>query len=175
MNDAKNNPVKREYNRRETSNTEMPIGQAPDLNLSLDVELVHGEGLANSGQEEEAMQKLAFMEEPVEITIAADSRSDIPETHVPVQVNGRGAECLYDGRWIPTTWLPVDMMITIKRKYLEVLLRSKTEIIKTEPEGTDKTNPANRSRRISNRNYAVTIHRDTAQGQEWQRMVMAGM
>ena len=175
MNDAKNNPVKREYNRRETSNTEMPVGQAPDLDLSLDSEIIHGEGLANLAQEEAAMQKLQFMEEPVEISISADSRADIPETHVPVQVNGRGAECLVEGRWIPTTWLPVGMMITIKRKYLEVLLRSKTEVIKTDPEGTDKPNPANRQRRINTSNYAVSVHRDTAQGQEWQRLVMAGM
>lgn len=175
MNDAKNTPATRQYNKRETSNTEMQVGQAPDLDLSLDTEIVHGEGLSNLAQEESAMQKLAFMEEPVEISISADSRSDTPETHVPVQVNGRGAECWFEGRWIPTTWLPVGMMITIKRKYLEVLLRSKTEIIKTEPEGTNVPNPANRHRRINTSNYAVTIHRDSAQGQEWQRLVMAGM
>lgn len=76
------------------------------------------------------LDELAFNEEPVTIVIDQSSEKNAPHAYY-VAVNGRGAEVQENGRWFERKWLMVNQPLTIKRKYVEVLLRSKTTRVET--------------------------------------------
>lgn len=174
MNDAKNAPVTRQYNRKEVNTGDMPIGQKPDIDISLDARIVHGESIPNA-TDEQFMADLAFMEEPVTILIAENSRSDFPETHVPVQVNGKEAEVMQNGRWLTIGWLPIGVQLTTKRKYVEVLARSKSDAVKTNHDDATVERPQNKISRRTSANYPMTIIQDNnPRGHEWVSRIMMG-
>jgi hypothetical protein len=77
---------------------------------------------------EDYLRELKFNEDPVTIVITPSSDRHAPK-HVFCGVNGVGAE-VYDkqnNRWLRFEWLPVSKVLTVKRKYLEVLAKSKRE------------------------------------------------
>jgi hypothetical protein len=87
----------------------------------------------------EYLAELAFMEEPVTIRLEPSALPNAPTTF-PVWVNGREGEMLINGQWIGVGWYPVGEVITIKRKYLEVIVRNKIDTISTvhgEPGSTE--------------------------------------
>lgn len=179
MSDAINKPVTRQYNRREVHTGDMEVGQKADLDLSLDQSVSHGESLANisgdTGLNSGLLQELAFMEEPVMIRIEESGGGDFPETHVPVQVNGRGAEVLNTttGKWMELTWLPIGVAMTVKRKYVEVLARSKSDSIRTQHEDATVERPSNRVVRRTKSNYPLSIlGDDNPRGHEWLSRIM---
>lgn len=177
MTDAINNPVKRQYNRREVHTADMPIAQKPDIDLNDDIQ--HGESLvqvaADITANEDYMKALHFMEEPVTVRIEENSRSDFPETHVPCAVNGKGAEVWMNNQWIAMTWLPVNAMMTIKRKYVEVLARAKSDSIRTKHDDATVERPQNRVERRSSSNYPLSIIEDkNPRGHEWLSRIMIG-
>ncbi len=176
--DALQNPVKRAYNRKELHSEDFPIAQKADIDL--DSPIIHGEALANiAGDVNHAadyLAQLAFNEEPVTILIEENSRSDFPETHVPVQVNGKPAEVLQNGKWLPIGWLPVGIEITTKRKYVEVLARSKTDGIKTVHDEGNVERPRNTVQRRTSANYPMSILEDrNPKGREWLSRVRMGL
>lgn len=165
--------------RREIHTGDMQIGQKNDLDLSLDSDIIHGEGLPNIAHEAELMAShhaaLAFMEEPVMIRIEENTRSDFPETHVPVQVNGEGAEVLQNGKWLKIGWLPIGVPLTTKRKFVEVLARSKSDSVRTVHDDATVDRPRNLTQRRSSAQYPMSILQDNnPRGHEWLSRIMMG-
>jgi hypothetical protein len=89
------------------------------------------------------LAELAFMEEPVVIRLEPSSDQNAPNVF-EVWVNGVGAEVLRNGRWVSITWLPVGEVITIKRKVVEVIARTKKDTIRTVHGDATQANPFNR-------------------------------
>lgn len=175
--DAERNPVTRKYTRREVNTNDMPIEQKPDIDLSVDKPVQHGEvlvdvvGEVNDGH----MEKLAFMEEPVTIRIEENSRSDFPETCVPVAVQGKGAEVFTNGKWVEITWLPIGIPLVTKRKYVEVLARAKSDAIRTKHDNATVERPCNTVERRTSANYPLSIIEDrNPKGHEWLSGIMRG-
>lgn len=174
-NDAMNRPVNR--SKREVHTGDMQVGQHADMDLSLDQQIVHGEGLPNIGEDngKQMLADLAFFEEPVTIRIEENSGSDFPETHVPVQVNGKSAEVWMNGGWVAIGWLPVGVQLTTKRKYVEVLARSKSDSIRTEHEDGGVANPRNMVQRRTRSKYPLSIVEDkNPRGAEWLSRIVMG-
>ena len=176
MADAKNRIVEPKYS-REIHTADMPISQKDDINL--DMPIIHGEGLANVAGDlndpKGIAASLAFMEEPVTIRIEENSRSDFPETHAAVQVNGKGAEVLIDNKWVAMTWVPIGIALTLKRKYVEVLARAKSDNIRTKHEDANVEKPQNRIERRSTSNYPLSVIEDKSpRGAEWLSRIMMG-
>ncbi len=179
MSDALNNPVKRQYTRKEIHTGDMEMTQKDDLDLSLDKALVHGESFIHVVDEKlpnaDYMEQLAFMEEPVTVRIEENSRSDYPETHVPVLVNGKGAEVLQNGKWLSVGWLPIGVMLTTKRKYVEVLARSRSDAIKTVHDDATVERPRNTETRRTSSNYPLSVMEDrNPRGHQWLSNIMLG-
>ena len=179
MTTAQANPVKRQYTRREVSTSDMPLGQKADIDLGDLVNFIRNESYQDLGEKPllpEYMDALAFNEEPVTISIEENARADFPETYVPVQVNGRGAEIFANGQWITVGWLPIGILITTKRKYLEILIRSKPDNVRTEHESGDSgvATPQNKVKRRTSSAYPVTIIEDkNPRGFEWASRIRA--
>ena len=74
--------------------------------------------------EKEYLERLKMDNDPVTIVIAKGNEQK-PALTVPVWVQGIGAEVLKDGKWVQLGWLPVDIAVTTKRKYVEALARAK--------------------------------------------------
>ena len=178
MNEALNNPVTRR--RRETHSEEFAIGQKSDIDLSLDQEIIHGEDLPNIagdlGHEKALAAALAFNEEPVTLLIEESSgTSETPETYVEVSVNGRKAEVLMDGKWVPVGWLPLGVEFTTKRKFVEILARAKPDSIKTMHDDATVEKPQNKVRRSTRAAYPMSIIEDrNPAGREWLSRIRMG-
>lgn len=173
MTDAINRPVGRP--RRETNTADMPLAQKDDIDLSLDSPIIHSEGLPNLTHEQELMAELDFMEQPMTIRIEDNSSSDFPETHVPVVVNGKNAEVLQNGKWLEIGWLPIGQTLVTKRKYVEVLARSRSDTIRTMHDDATVERPRNTVRRSTKANYPLSIIQDNnPRGHEWLSRIMMG-
>lgn len=174
MSNATSNQQRRQTG-RDINTGDMPLSQKSDIDLDLPVQ--HGESLINVAGEnslnDDYQRELAFMEEPVTIRIEENSRSDFPETHVPVQVNGRGAEVMMNGKWTELTWVPINVVVTMKRKFVEVLARSKSESIKTQHDDANVERPRNLVQRRTSSNYPLSILQDdNPRGREWLQRIM---
>lgn len=116
---------------REIHTGDLDVGQAKDIVLDddpIDREqiIVPVDGPLLSGQ----AQNLAFSEEPVTIRIERTKEKNAPKV-VDAWVNGKGAEVLINGKFVEFGCLPVGLIVTTKRKYVEVLARSKTDSVST--------------------------------------------
>ncbi len=102
---------------------------------------------------------LAFMEEPVLIRLEPSSDRNAVSVFW-VAVNGREAEILVNGQWRPVGWLPVGEAITIRRKYLEVIIRAKIDTIVTPDMETAGLHPDNTPRRITSAVHSFSVIED---------------
>lgn len=73
---------------------------------------------------------LSFAEEPVTIRVSPSAEKFAP-TVIDCAVNGKGAEVFVGGRWHELGVIPVGREVTTKRKYVEVLARSKQDNVST--------------------------------------------
>jgi hypothetical protein len=175
---SKTQSATRQYTQREVNTGDMPVGQKADIDL--DSPIIHGEALGNiSGDTELSkgyLADLAFMEEPVTILIQDNSgNSQCPETHVPVAVNGKDAEVLQNGRWMAIGWLPIGVELTTKRKYVEVLARSKSDAVNTNHDDATVERPRNMINRRTSQNYPLSVlHDGNPRGREWLSRIMMG-
>lgn len=116
--------------------------------------------------------ELAFMEEPVTIRIEPGSDENAPQ-HILLACNGKGCEVWIGGRWreMPGGWVPVGQQMTIKRKYLEVLARSKIDRIETvmpEMGAPEAEMGNNRIRRFTRQSNSFSVVSDkNARGADW--------
>lgn len=131
-------------------------------------EVILGEKIGNS----DYMSELAFMDEPVVIRLQPSSEPNAAGA-VPAWCNGRGAEVFHNGRWNEITYLPVGQELTIKRKILEVLLRSKTDTINTKILDEHGDRPNNVINRFTRSMNSISVLQDrNPRGAAWATEMM---
>jgi hypothetical protein len=113
------------------------------------------------------LEELKFNEEPV--TIRLEPSSDVNAIAVfAVWVNGKGAEIFRNGRWYEVVYLPVGEPIVVKRKYLDVIARTKIDTIRTPTMEALSVNPDNRPRRHTSAAQAFSVLEDrNPRGAAW--------
>lgn len=137
--DASNAPVRRAPT--EVSTADVKIEQKPTIASRKDLEsevTVAPEDVLKA----DYAAALAFNEEPVTIRIERSAEKFAPNV-VDCWCNGKGAEILVNGRWVETGYLPVGSPVTTKRKYIEILARSKVDTLNTRVEDRDSEKPQN--------------------------------
>ncbi len=172
MDAAINNPTRRA--RREVNTSELELGQ-PDAIQMPEV------GLPDRGDEVVAVaeplhsaytQALLFAEEPVTILINKSQEKFAPLT-VDCWCNGKGAEVMADGKWVEFGWLPVERAVTTKRKYVEILARSKHMSINTVVGDVNDESPKNEISRSNSLKAQFSIIGDTSpRAAEWIQSLM---
>ena len=116
----------------------------------------------------EKAAKLALMEEQVRVIIYEDTNQNNPEPMVFLAVNGEGAGPH------KTPWVPRGVEITIKRKFVERLLRAKPVSFKS----SIRQNAMGEKESVYSRSSALkypfsVIHDDNPRGPAWMKQVMA--
>lgn len=112
-------------------------------------------------------QELAFNEEPITIRIERSSEKYAPRV-VDAWCNGKGAEVLVQGRWVETAYLPVGIPVTTKRKYVEILARSKIDSVNTKVEDRDSEHPTNLVERSTSSRAPFSVIEDrNPKGAAW--------
>ena len=109
--------------------------------------------------DQEYADELAFNEEPVSIRLEPSQDRNAAQWY-PVWVNGRGAEVLVNGRWAEFTYLPVGKVITVKRKYVEVIVRAKLDSVYTEVREPESERPDNAVKRFTSPVHSFSIIED---------------
>ncbi|MDP3908887.1 MAG: hypothetical protein Q8Q14_00710 [Gemmatimonadales bacterium] len=110
---------------------------------------------------------LKFNEEPVTIRIERSSEKFAPLV-VDCWCNGKGAEVLINGRWVETAYLPIGVPVTTKRKYVEILARSKIDSVQTKVEDRDSEKPRNLVERFTSSRAPFSVLEDrNPKGAAW--------
>ena len=163
--DAKNNQVFK--GSRETNSEDIKVGQRGSRNIDVAPEnetlIALSDGLEDSDEAYHAA--LSFMEQPVKIRISPSAEKNAPTT-VQCWVNGKGAEHFRNGKWLQCGWLPVGQEVVTRRKYVEVLARSRLESVSTRVV-KHENREENMADRTASTKYPVSILQDTAEGHEW--------
>lgn len=114
-------------------------------------------------------QELAFNEELVTIRIEPSSEKNAAK-HIYVAVQGKGCE-VWDARnngWLEMTYIPVGQPLTIKRKYLEVLARAKSDSVTTKHDDAGSEYIDNRVERVTSAVCALSVLEDmNPRGAAW--------
>lgn len=129
--------------------------------------------IADTHIDREYLAALAFMEEPVTIRIEPTQEENAPMT-VDCWVQGKGAEVLdaRTGKWLELNFLPVGISCTTKRKYVEVLARSKTMRIRTPDHGDGKNIDNNSVTRAHARSHVFSVIKDSDKGTAWLTQIL---
>lgn len=154
----------------EVHTSDVRIAQRPDI---LDPDTYDGDVLI--GEKVVSLdyaEALQFNEEPVAIRIEPSSDQNASK-FFPVWVNGQGAEIFVNRQWIIATYLPVGEVITVRRKVLENILRSKVDKITNEVENAESERPNNRITRVTTAVHALSIVQDkNPRGAAWATEIM---
>lgn len=176
MTEALHQPVRRA--RRENSTADFPVGEMPSINLDASQEVDRDRIIVADAASLQAdyANAIAFAEEPVDVIIHPPASERNPPQWVECWVNGKGAEILIDGKFVACGYLPVNMLLTIKRKYVEVLIRSRQTTYQTShvaPEDAKSTHVENHAIPTTNLRNQISIQYDANPlGREWlQRLV----
>lgn len=111
--------------------------------------------------------ELAFMEEPVTIRLEPSSDKNAP-TSFPVWVNGQKAQVFQHGRWDEIGYLPVGVPLIVKRKALEVIIRTKIDTVHTKVQDMDAERPLNTVNRFTSPVHSFSIIEDKSpRGVAW--------
>ena len=178
MSDAINNPVVRRRRQGASEADEFAVGQTSDLILpatghverEADI-IVPVEGASANSQ---TINAAAFLEEPVTIYIEPNGEED-QTTFAYAACNGKDAEVFdaQNNRWVAIGYLPVGKEITTKRKYVEILARSKPQKVKTridDPRG----DPRNIISRFTHSRFPFSVIEDrNPQGRAWLSKIKA--
>lgn len=90
-----------------------------------------------------------------------------------IAVNGVPAEILYKNGWIRSGYLPRGVPFYTKRKYVEVLARSKQDTINTEVIRRDNEDPVNKMHTITVQSMPFTVLEDkNPKGNEWLTLLL---
>lgn len=182
MGNAVDNPVKRQYTRKEVHTADIGTTAKKDVVMGMpsaseNVVLDHAEPLELVTTEmvsKDYLAQLAFMEEPVTVSISDNSGTKHPATHVPCFVNGKGAEILLNGKWVEfkNGYIPIGPQLVMKRKYVEILVRSRSDLIETDADDANVEHPENRIIRRNRDNYPLSIiHDANPRGHQWLQAV----
>ena len=120
-------------------------------------------------------EKLAMAEDPILINVMmAGEGSQEATTTDFIGVNGKGVEVLNNGRWVSQGYLFMEQPVTIKRKYLEVMLRSKRDKIETVFYKLPDGKTINIAKKNTAGQYQIQILQDkNPKGIEWMQMIRA--
>lgn len=160
---------------KETHSSDTKIEQKREISKSPSDERDAGDiAVADSALfDKEYFDELAFNEEPVSIRIEPGSEEHAAQ-HVMLCCNGKGCEVYLNGRWrsFPGGWIPVGQVLTIKRKYVEVLARSKIDRIETvlpEPgSAEDKGGSGGSVKRFTRQSNSFSVLKDeNPRGAAW--------
>ena len=124
----------------------------------------------------EYLAELAFNEEPVTVRFTSGSDRFAPK-FVDCAVNGKGIECLIDGRWIEMFQVPVNALVTMKRKYVEVFARCKHTDVQARSHGPtrDGSPPVNETIPSTNLKHPFSMIEDkNPRGHEWLTRILLG-
>jgi len=179
---AAHTPVANVTGTPELHTGDMALGKLPSVDIGMDVDLAAARKTVIEPADATALDKdnlegLAFAEQGVKIIIAKSQEKNAAST-VYCSVNGKGAECWDENRrrWFELAWLPVDRLIIVKRKYVEVLMRARKIDIQTDVGSTNDENPHNRVIRNTQQVNGVSIMGDTnpdmGKVAEWARRIM---
>lgn len=143
-----------------TENLGVPIDQFSDL---VGDDALHDRGgkivKAEGPLNKDYLDELAFNEEPVTIRLEPSTDKNA-SMWFPVWVNGKGAEVLINDRWIEFGHLPVGVVLVIKRKYVESILRAKVDVVSTEVIERNGENPQNKVKRFTSSVHSFSVLRD---------------
>lgn len=129
--------------------------------------------LPGAHMDREYLDALAFNEEPVMIRIEPGQDENAAMT-VDCWVQGKGAE-VFDtrtSRWLELNCLPVGIVVTTRRKYVEVLARSKTMKVRTPDHGDGKNIDNNNVTRSNSRSVLFSVIKDTDKGVAWLTRIL---
>jgi hypothetical protein len=123
------------------------------------------------------LEELRFNEEPVTVMFTpAQERFAAP--FVDAAVMGIGLEAMSeDGRWLQLHQVPVNMEVTIKRKYVEVFARCKHTDVRAFARGvpSDGSEPVNDTLRSTNLKFPFVLIEDkNPRGREWLMKIVTG-
>jgi hypothetical protein len=173
--DATNQTTRRA--RRELHTSELPIGQSPAIDLPDNGPIDHEQVIVpvDTPLVDSYLVGLKFAEEPVTIRISMSSEKYAPKV-VDCWCNGIGAEVMMNGRWQQLGWIPVGREVTVKRKYVEILARSKIDNITTDTDDPGVENPQNRIERSTSAKVPFSVLKDdNPMGHAWLTRLMAEM
>jgi hypothetical protein len=155
---------------KETLSETLPIDQKPDIvdsNKRPESDLIirADPSIANKDQ----LAELAFNEEPVTIRLEPSSDPNAASA-IPIWCNGIGCEYLRNDRWVqaPGGYIPVGAVLTIKRKYLAILVMAKQDKITTHHGQPGEEHPQNTIKRFTSSYQAFSVLEDkNPKGAAW--------
>lgn len=160
---AANTPV---VSTSETNTAEIPVTQPSAIAVPLEGKLAVQEpekiAVLDKPLESDYLEALKFNEEVIEIMLQPSSEENAPMV-VDVYVNGEAK------------WIPVGQQVPLKRKFVEVLMRSKPVSIQTEHESHQSGAKVINNRIIRNTRakYPLSILNDpNPKGREWVNRIM---
>jgi hypothetical protein len=111
--------------------------------------------------------ELAFMAEPVTIRLEPSSDKNAA-TVFPIWVNGRKAEVFQNGGWQEIGYLPVGVVMTVRRYVLEVIIRAKVDTVQTRILDENGERPNNVITRFTSPIHSFSIISDpNPRGPSW--------
>ena len=113
------------------------------------------------------LDELKFMDEAVTIRLEPSTDKNASNAF-PVWINGIPAQVFMGGAWREVGYLPVARELVVKRKVLEVILRAKTDSIRTEILDRDSERPNNVIQRYTSPIHSLSILEDrNPRGAAW--------
>jgi hypothetical protein len=169
---AKNTPVFAPP--KELSTADLPVGQAPEADFEHRSEIILP---VDKPLQNDYLAGLAFGEEPITIRIDPSDQENSPRV-VDCWVNGKGAEVMdpATGKWLELNCLPIGGVIITKRKYVEVLARSKVDRVATRQEtpNPQENQDGYKLQRSTHRKAVFSvIHDPNPKGAAWLTQIMA--
>lgn len=159
---------------REITPDDLPTGSRPTIDMThgmadrapeqiLLVDSAMNQSTKSPGKglpSDQELAELAFMEETVLIRMEKPVTDEKPVLAYPFSVNGR------------TAWVPTDKPWPVKRKVLEVMLRSQPFRVQTEDFKPGDRDERNLLHRYQSRRFSISILRDdNPRGYEWSQRV----
>lgn len=165
MTEAINQPVTRRGRpAKELSTTDLEVGQRPKIILPDEGPIVReAEEIVpvETSIDQDYLKELAFNEEPVQIIIHPIPGKNPPK-QVPLGVQGRDE------------WVPVNFPWILARKYVEVLARSKADMVNTIHDDANVEKPQNMIERTTSLKTPFSVLRDdNPKGGMWLAKILA--
>jgi hypothetical protein len=152
--------------RQELHSETLPkVEQMPDIKdpAAYDGDII----LTDRAINQDYLDELAFMEEAVTIRLEPSSDKNAAMAF-PVWCNGKKAEVFQGGRWIEIGYLPVGVVMVVKRKVLEIIIRAKTDRVETKILDESGERPNNVISRFTSPVHSFSIIEDqNPRGPSW--------
>lgn len=131
----------------------------------------------HAGLSKGLLAELAFNEEPVTVMFTPNQER-FAAPFVDAYCQNKGIEVLTDdGHWICLTQVPVNVEVTMKRKYVEIFARCQHTDVKANHGGIphDGSDPVNKTLRSTNLKHPFVLIQDVnPRGREWLKRLIMG-